>query len=412
MATIAEPQLRYDPFSHAAMSDPQRFYPALRDHHPAYFIPEYDTWVFSRFEDVWNGFMDRDHFSESEMMLFSPEQLRTHHRPNPRAPSIDPVKASFLFLDPPVHTRFRQALAGPFLKGNVARREAEITQIARARLRELLERGTFDLNGDFASFVSVVMVCRVLGLGLEDPIAIAEAVNRLIARDPLPDAPPIDQAAQTVRTFLHAAIARRRRDEGPPSPAIDALIARDTIGRALTDDEIASDLNGILVGGTETLPKILAGGLLELSQRPDQLAQIRAAMPGSIAPAFEEMLRFNAPAQWFGRTVRQPVSLGGVDLEPGQRVILLLASANRDPREFDDPDAFVWNRKPRRLISFGVGPHFCIGIHLARLEGQIMLREFLSAVQSFTVHPERGHWPVSEFQIGWTSLPVTVNKTT
>ncbi len=343
-------------------------------------------------------------------MLFSLDQLLDHHRDTPPPPKIDPVKASFLFLDPPIHTRFRQVLAAPFLKGNVAKLEAEIAQVTRARLQELLPLGTFDLNSDFASYVSVSMVCRVLGLRLEDPVGIAAAVNRLIARHPLPTDQPIEQAAATVRGFLHGEITRRRQGKGAPSPAIDALIERDTIGRALTDEEIAADINGILVGGTETLPKILSGGLLELAKHPDQLAQVRAMMPVSIAPAFEEMLRYNAPAQWFGRTVLRPITLGGVDLIPGQRVILLLASANRDPREFDDPDTFIWNRKARRLISFGMGPHFCIGIHLARLEGQVMLREFLNAAAHYTVHPEKGHWPVSEFQIGWTSLPVTVHN--
>ncbi len=411
MATMADTTFSYDPFSQEAMRAPQPLYPALRDNHPAYFMPQYDSWVFSRFEDVWNGLMDRENFSESEGMVFTREKLLVHHRGNPPPHQIDPVKASFLFLDPPIHTRFRQVLAGPFLKGNIAKREAEITQVTRARLQELLPLGRFDLNSDFASYVSIVMVCRVLGLQLDDPFKIAEAVNRLVARDPAPGSQPIELAAITVREFLHGEITRRRQGKGPPSPAIDALIERDTIGRALTDEEIAADLNGILVGGTETLPKIVSAGLLELASRPDQLAEVRANMPESIVPAFEEMLRYNAPAQWFGRTVVNPITLGGADLLPGQRVILLLASANRDPREFDDPDAFIWNRKVRRLISFGMGPHFCIGIHLARLEGQVILREFLNAVQEYSVHPELGHWPVSEFQIGWTCLPVTVHKT-
>src|SRR5690606_39041064 len=86
MATTAEVQFRYDPFSHEAMSDPQSFYPTLRESHPAYFIPEYDTWVFSRFEDVWNGLMDRDDFSEAEGMLFSRDQLLVHHRDDPPLP--------------------------------------------------------------------------------------------------------------------------------------------------------------------------------------------------------------------------------------------------------------------------------------------------------------------------------------
>jgi cytochrome P450 len=402
-------QFRFDPFSDAAMRNPQPFYRVLRDEHPAYYIDEYDTWVFTRFEDVWNGYMDSTHFSEVEGMLFTRDQLLVHHRGNPPEPVLEPQKAMFLFLDPPAHTRHRQATAAPFLKGSIARREAEITALVRERLAELLPRGTFDLNTDFASHVAVRMVCSMLGVEPDDPEVLARAVNVTVGVPP--DSPGVAEGRALIYSLLLETVRRRRRaGKGPESPVIDALLHRDTIGRPLSDEEIATDLNGILVGGTETLPKIVAGGLLELWKRPAQLAEVRAAMPDSIEPAFEEMLRFCAPAQWFGRTVKKPVTLGGIALEPGQRVILNIASANRDPREFDEPDKFLWNRKVRRLLSFGVGPHFCIGIHLARLEGQVMLREFLRAVKSYTVHPERGHWPVSQFQIGWTSLPVTIDE--
>jgi len=408
MSAQALTEFRYDPFSDAAMRDPQSFYRVMREEHPAYYIVEYDTWVFTRFEDVWNGYMDREHFSEAEGMLFTREQLLVHHRGAPPEPVLEPVKAMFLFLDPPAHTQHRQATAASFLKGSIARREAEITALVHERLALLLPQGEFDINGDFASFVAVTMVCRVLGVEPDDPEALARAVNLTVGVPP--DGPGVAESRALIYSLLLETVKSRRAGKGPDSPVIDSLLTRDTIGRPLSDEEIAIDLNGILVGGTETLPKIVAGCLLELAQRPDQLAEVRAAFPGSVVPAFEEALRYNAPAQWFGRTVKRPVTLGGVDLEPGQRVILNIASANRDRREFASPDEFRWNRKVRRLLSFGVGPHFCIGIHLARLEGQVMLREFLSAVKRYTVHPERGNWPVSQFQIGWTSLPVTIDE--
>jgi cytochrome P450 len=408
MSSAAIAAFAYDPFSPEAMRDPQPLYRTLRAEHPAHFIAEYDTWVFSRFEDVWNGYLDAEHFSEAEGMVFTRDTLLVHHHCNPPATVLHPVKNMFLLLDPPVHTRIRQVTAMPFLKGTIAKREAEIGALVDDRLARLLERGTFDLNIDFVSHVAVTMVCRVLGIAPTDPEALAAAVNLMVAAPS--DDPRLAEARALVYGLLLETVVRRRKGQGQDSPVIDALMHRDTIGRPLSDAEIATDLNGILVGGTETLPKIVSGGLLELARRPDQLAQVRAALPGSAAPAFEEMLRFCAPAQWFGRTVKKPVRLGGIDLQPGQRVILIIASANRDEREFDQPDQFIWNRKARRLLSFGVGPHFCIGIHLARLEGQVMLRAFLSAVKRYTVHPERGHWPASQFQIGWTSLPVTIDE--
>lgn len=410
MATKADTDFRYDPFSPEALRDPHSLYPVLREEHPAYYIPEYDTWVFSRYQDVWDGFMDSTHFSETEGQLFTREVLLDHHRGNPPPMQLNPEKAMFLFLDPPVQTRFRQVLAPPFLKGNIGRLEPTIRQIIRDRLAELIAKGTFDINGDFASYITVRVTADLLGLEVPDPAQVVDQIARMVARDPGQAGSTTDGmvARDELHGFLRSEVQRRREKRGRPSPVIDALLDNDLIGRPLTNPEIATDTMSMLIGGTETVPKVFAGGLLELKRRPDQLAQV-AADPRANAPrAWEEMLRYNAPAQWFGRTVKQPITLGGIALEPGQRVILLIASANRDPREFEDAGEFRWDRKARRMISFGIGPHFCIGIHLARLEGAILVEEFLSAVKDYELLTEKGTFAESEFQIGWTSLPVRV----
>ena len=400
----------YDPFSPGAMADPHSFYPMLRDCHPAWFLPEYDAFVFSRFQDVWEGFMDAEHFSEAEGQLFSRAALLEHHRGNPPAHRLNPEKAMFLWLDPPVHTRFRQALGTPFLKGNVNRLAPSIRTLARQRLAELLPRGTFDLNNDYASHVAVRVSIAQMGLEIADPGGVVELFSRVVARAPGQPGMTADgiEAREAALDLLCGEVRRRRTGRGRPSSFIDPLLEEDLIGRPLTDREIAVDTMSMLAGGTESVPKVVTGGLLELSRLPGQLAAITADLPRHAPIAWEEMLRFHAPAQWFGRTVKKPVMLGGVALEPGQRVILLIASANRDPREFEAADQFIWNRSTRRMLSFGVGPHFCIGIHLARLEGAILVEEFLSAVAAYEPLPETGNFAESEFQVGWTSLPVRV----
>jgi cytochrome P450 len=400
----------YDPFSPEAMRDPHSLYPVLREKHPAYFIPDYDTWVFSRYQDVWDGFLNSEHFSEAEGQVFARETLLDQHRGNPPEHRLNPEKAMFLWLDPPVHTQFRQALAAPFLKGNVNRLEPHIAETVRRRLEVLIPLGRFDLNKDFASYISVRVTGQLMGLPHIDTEHMVRLFSRLVARAPGQSGRTEDGTAarREIIALLAGEVRRRRQGRGPESPVIDPLIAKDIIGRRLSDEEVAVDAMSILVGGTETVPKVFSGGLLELARRPEQLAAVAADPEANSGPAFEEMLRYNAPAQWFGRTVKHATSLGGARLDPGQRVILLIASANRDPREFDRPDEFIWNRKVRRMLSFGVGPHFCIGIHLARLEGKVMLREFLKAVPAFTIEPDAGHFAESEFQIGWTNLPVRV----
>lgn len=124
--------------------------------------------------------------------------------------------------------------------------------------------------------------------------------------------------------------------------------------------------------------------------------------------AREEILRHTAPAQWFARTARRPYEIHGTTIQPGQRIITLLASAARDEREYPDPDAFIWNRPIERLLSFGHGQHFCLGVHVARLEVTIMIQEWLKRVPEYRIRTERASRPPSSFQWGWNNIPVEV----
>ena len=162
-------------------------------------------------------------------------------------------------------------------------------------------------------------------------------------------------------------------------------------GSAFTDIEAATQMLGVFIGGTETVPKITAQGLWELSRRPDQMAAVRADLDANVPVAREEIIRYCAPAQWFARTVRRPFTIHDTTINPGQRVITLLASANRDEREYPEPDEFIWNRPIERLLAFGRGQHFCLGVHLARLEIAIMVQEWLKRVPDFRDRSPRRH---------------------
>ena len=203
----------------------------------------------------------------------------------------------------------------------------------------------------------------------------------------------------------------RRRAEGADGelPVADNLINyRLPDGSAFTDIEAATQMLGVFIGGTETVPKIVAHGLWELNRRPEQLAAVRADLDANVPKAREEMIRYCAPAQWFARTVRRPFTIGDTTIEPGQRIITLLASANRDEREYPDPDEFIWDRSIERLLAFGRGQHFCLGVHLARLEIAIMVSEWLKRVPDYRILGEAASRPPSSFQWGWSCVPVEV----
>ncbi|MCW2540914.1 MAG: cytochrome [Frankiales bacterium] len=123
------------------------------------------------------------------------------------------------------------------------------------------------------------------------------------------------------------------------------------------------------------------------------------------------MNRFCGPAQWFGRTARAETTVGGQIVRPGQRVVYLTQSANRDPREFDNPDSFQWNRSIPRTLAFGLGQYFCIGVHVARLEERIILDEFLTRVSDYEIDVDAAIRRPSSFQLGFVELPVIVRAT-
>ena len=190
---------------------------------------------------------------------------------------------------------------------------------------------------------------------------------------------------------------------------IDALLGyRLPDGSELTDIEAAVQLLGVFIGGTETVPKIVAHGLWELLRQPQQLAAVRADLAGTVAVAREEMIRYCAPAQWFARTVRRPFTVHVTTINPGQRIITLLGAAARDEREYADPEQFIWNRPIQRLLSFGRGQHFCMGVHMARLEITILVTEWLKRVGEYHIDPRAASRPPSSFQWGYNNIGVEV----
>jgi cytochrome P450 len=202
----------------------------------------------------------------------------------------------------------------------------------------------------------------------------------------------------------------RRRAAGADGayPLIDGLFHLDHFGRDLTIEEVASQLVCVFVGGTETAPKIGAHGLMELANAPDQLAEVRADLAKNVPLAVEEMIRFCAPAQWFARTAHKDVQVAGADIRKGQRIIVLFGSAKWDEEEFETPQRFIWNRKIRRVLSFGTGQHYCFGIHLARLELRILVETFLRRVGNYSFDMDEAVRLPSSFQWSWNSLPVII----
>lgn len=407
MSSAVRETFSYDPFDPAVMADPLPYYRTLRDLHPVYYIDKWDTFALSRFDDIWEVLSINDGtFVASEGSLPAATVL-AHHNDGPVAdPPLHPMPFHANF-DAPIYDTVRRCTSAPLRPKPVGGLAARIRTLANERLDELLPRGGFDLTQDYGGIVAASVVCELLDIPVDLASEVLATVNAGSLAQP-GSGVEVANARPGYLEYLVPIIERTRAGAGTNPIAEKLLEYRLPDGSAFNDVEAATQLLGIFIGGTETVPKIVAHGIWELGLRPDQLSAVRGDLGANVPVAHEEMIRYCAPAQWFARTVRKPVTIRDTDIKPGQRIITLLASANRDEREYPDPDAFVWNRPIERSLAFGRGQHFCLGVHLARLEIAILVNEWLTRVADWSIDAVAASRPPSSFQWGWSSVPVAV----
>ncbi|CAN5234813.1 cytochrome P450 [soil metagenome] len=409
MKTIVAPGFSYDPFDPAVMADPLPYYRVLRDEFPVYYLQQWDTYAVSRFADIWRVLEVNDGtFVASEGTLPAATVLARRNEGPVADPPLHPMPFHANF-DSPLYGDVRRCTSTQFRPRSVSRLADRIRTLANERLDELLPRGSFDLTQDYGGIVAASVVCEMVGLPTDLAAEVLATVNAGSLAQP-GSGVEVANARPGYLSYLTPIVEGRRTGAiDRELPITDALLNfRLPDGSAFSDTEAATQMLGVFIGGTETVPKIVAHGLWELVNRPAQLAEIRTDLDAHVAVAREEMIRYCAPAQWFARTVRKPFTMHDTTFEPGQRILTLLASAGRDEREYVDPDEFRWNRPIERLLAFGRGQHFCLGVHLARLEIGILVQEWLKRVPDFHIDSDAASRPPSSFQWGWNHIPVQV----
>ncbi|HZQ33410.1 MAG TPA: cytochrome P450 [Mycobacterium sp.] len=399
----------YDPFDPAVMADPLPYYRVLRDRFPVYYLPQWDTFALSRFADIWTVLEVNDGtFVASEGTLPAATVLARHNDGPVADPPLHPMPFHANF-DSPIYDDIRRTHSASFRPRAVAKLQTRIRQFANDRLDELLARGSFDLTQEYGGIVAASVVCELLGLPVESARDVLATVNAGSLAEPGAGVEVANARPGYLEYLIPLVQRRRARTADGELPIVDGIIGyRLPDGAALDDVEAATQMLGVFIGGTETVPKIVAHGLWELARHPDQLSAVRADLDANVRIARDEMIRYCAPAQWFARTLRKPYTLHGTTMRPGQRIISLLASANRDEREYPRPDEFIWDRPIERSLAFGRGQHFCLGYHLARLEIAVLVTEWLRRVPDYRIDAANASRPPSSFQWGWSSIPVEV----
>lgn len=387
----------YNPFSDAVVyGDPLPIYKRLRDEAPAYYLDEFDTWALSRFEDIWKASADMKNLTAANGTTSA--HLLT---------KVQPVTPMINNMDAPDHTRLRAAFRKDFAAPEVAQLEPMIRRIAKEKLAACLDAGRMDVIHDFSAHVAVTVACTISGLPPEDGPFLNTLVWRFFQREEgVRGQTEAGLAALTeMFAYFHEQIALRRR-QGAKDDVLQKLLAFEQDGKPLDDDSLASHLSMLIIGGSETFPKTLATLVRRLAEHPDQRQQCTAD-PALIPDAYNEGLRYDMPTQFLMRQVKRPVEIAGASMKEGQGIMFLYHSGNHDEREFPDPDRFDIRRRPPRILSFGYGPHSCLGVNVARLEGRVCLEELLARVPDYAVDEAGVERLRTEFVQGYWKLPIT-----
>lgn len=273
--------------------------------------------------------------------------------------------------EPPEHTRLRRPVAAAFNRGHIERLRPRVRELAAELLAEVDGSG-FDVIGEYAEPLPVLVIAELLGVPAEHAPSLrawSQAIVRMY--EPAPGTDVVDAAVRAATEFadlVRALVAERRVE--PADDLITDLATGPTGRGELSDDEVVAAVVLLLNAGHEASVNVFGNGLVAMLRR-GLWARLgsSAVEPGrDLALTVEEMLRFDSALQLFERTATEPVEVGGVVVEPGQKIAVLLGSANRDPAVFDQPDEFRLDRSPNNHVAFGVGVHFCLGAPLARME--------------------------------------------
>jgi cytochrome P450 len=367
--------------------DPYPAYRALREQHPVYWDSDLDAFLVSS-------------YAEASAVLRGPGWSSDPNRNSALAARFDRAElgtqalgTTLLTMDPPEHTRLRRLLAPAFTPRAIDALHPRITAVVKAALADFGKAGEVDVIADIGYPIPLAVMCELLDVDIEGAQLLRTETPKLVGILEFdPDEEAILAAEEaTASLALHLLPILGDRRHRPGEDLASQLLS---LGETLGLDEVLATCILLLTAGHETTANLIGNGVLTLMEHPDQLHLLQRD-PALIKPAIEEILRFECPAKIVGRTNLIDRQLGGHTIRAGQRVLVLLGAANRDPGQFRDPECFDITRTPAPHLAFGAGPHFCLGAALSRAEAQETLRQLLPLLTEWRLAPGAPAWRVS-----------------
>ena len=419
MTTTAEAQtLLMQLLDPSTRANPYPVYEQIRECGPLH-MPDTRLTVFSSFSDCDEVLRHPSSASDSMKSSIVQEQIAQGAEMRPLGPP------GFLFLDPPDHTRLRRLASKAFVPRVVKALEPDITALVDGLLDDVAADGRLDVIADLAYPLPVAVICRLLGVPIEDEPEFSHA-SALLAQglDPFltltgeasDGVEKREEAGRWMRQYLHGLVELRRG--APRDDLISGLIAAEEDGDQLTEDEIVATCNLLLIAGHETTVNLIANAIQAMLREPSQWRAL-GADSGRAAAVVEETMRYDPPVQLVMRIAAEDMTIGDgtggqersdrgvVTIPKGDSMLLLTAAAGRDPEVAERPGEFNPDRENIRHLGFGKGPHFCLGAPLARLEASVALSAVTARFPNARIAGEAVYKPNVTLR-GLASLPVTI----
>jgi cytochrome P450 len=382
--------------------DPFPVYHALRVHAPVHRMAS-GSYIISRHADLEAVYKDTVTFSSDKKLEFAPKYgpspLYEHHT------------TSLVFNDPPLHTRVRRIIQGALTARAVAGMEPAVTALVDRLLDRMHERGSAELIGDFAGAIPVEVIGNLLAVPREERGPLRDwSLAILGALEPVLSPDQLERGNRAVSEFLdyllRLADDRRKHPGDPDGDVLTRLIMGETGGQKLTETELLQNCIFILNAGHETTTNLIGNALVTLAEWPDERHRL-IEEPSHIKTAVEEFLRFESSNQLGNRLTTRPTEIGGVPIPAKSSITLCIGAANRDPARFSKPDRLDIGRQPNRHLAFASGPHQCVGMNVARLEGSIAICRFLARFPRYRLAGKPARSTRVRFR-GFLSIPVVL----
>ena len=389
--------LYWDPYDARFVADPWPVFNRIREEAPLYYNQAHDFYAISRYADVERALTDWETFSSARGVVL--ELIKANMEMPP---------GTLIMEDPPVHNIHRQLLARIFSPRRIAELEPKIREYCVRCLDPLVGESRFDLIERLGLEMPMRVIGMLLGIPEEGQVAFRDQANANLVSDD----GRLNTSDGPIMTYDAFGDYVDWRATHPSDDVMTELITaqfedENGVTRTLTRDEVLMYVTVLAGAGNETTGRLIGWMASTLARHPEQRAEI-VADPSLIPGTVEEVLRLEPPGPSMARYVTKPVELHGQVVPEGSTMLILIGAANRDPERYDDPDRFDIRRKKSMHLTFNIGPHYCLGSALARLEGRVALEELLRRWPSWDVDWSEATMQQTSTVRGWERLPLLV----